>query len=246
MDDSDKGFKPPYMAFQTFWGYLDELGKKTLPPRIDRSLMSTKSGTDQANLLAAFSAFGLVGEGQQVQPPLVALTSQNEDERKAALAHLLRTFYPAQVKVSEDSGTEQQLKESLKDTFGLDAPETRRKAMTFFLHAARTAGLQVSPHFPATRSGSGAPGAPKTPRKKAAPRSKPDADKPTPINHPATGDTYTVALQSGGTVSVVVDVNLFSLSDTDSDFVLNLVKNLKGYKQPVTAAATPQPSQEAT
>lgn len=237
MDDTEKTFKPPYMSFQTLWGYLDELGGKDLPPRIDRSLMSTKSGTDQANLLNAFSAFGLVGDGQRVQPPLVALTSRDAEERKAALAALVRTYYPDQVRVSEENGTEGQLSESFKESFNLQAAETRRKCMTFFLHALRTAGMQVSPHFPQTRSGSGAPGVPR-PAKKAGPRKttvKPTTLQTTTEVQTPGGDTYTVELQSGGRVTMAVSVSLWSLSKDDRTFVLSLVDALREYPQ---AAAT--------
>ena len=44
-------FKPPYLSFQTFWAFLDELAAKPLPPQIDRSMLDKKSGTDQAGLL---------------------------------------------------------------------------------------------------------------------------------------------------------------------------------------------------
>jgi len=47
MDDSESTFKPSYMSFQTFWNFIGELAKKPLPPQIDRSLLGSKSGTDQ-------------------------------------------------------------------------------------------------------------------------------------------------------------------------------------------------------
>jgi hypothetical protein len=43
-----------------------------------------------------------------------------------------------------------------------------------------------------------------------------------------------VALASGGTVSVVVSVNLFALTTKDRDFVIDLVDKLKGYPTPAT------------
>ncbi len=234
-------FKPPYMAFSTLWGFFSELSQKELPPRIDRSLMASKSGTDQANLLAAFSAFELVGPEQRVQPRLVELTSPDLDERKRALRELLAERYPTQVKISEDNGTGAQLQESFKEDFALEG-DTRRKAMAFFLHAARTAGLHVSPHFPATRGGSGAPGVPRKRGSNGIRKKLPiTADKPVAVSPQAAGgDTYTVTLQSGGQVSVVVDVNLFGLSTTDRDFVIDLVDRLKGYPQAEANEPSPE------
>lgn len=51
------------------------------------------------------------------------------------------------------------------------------------------------------------------------------------------GDTYTVELASGGSVSVLVNVNLFALSTDDRNFVIDLVDKLKGYD--VASSATP-------
>lgn len=47
---SDPKFKPPYLSFQTFWGFVKELAAKPLPPQIDRTMLDKKSGTDQMNL----------------------------------------------------------------------------------------------------------------------------------------------------------------------------------------------------
>ena len=34
MDGTDIKFKPPYMSFQTFWSFIEDLSKKPLPPQI--------------------------------------------------------------------------------------------------------------------------------------------------------------------------------------------------------------------
>lgn len=237
-------FRPPYMAFQTFWSFIEEVGSRPRPPRIDRSMMGSKSGTDQAGLMAALTGFGLIGPDQKVETALEELAAAPPEQRKAKLAHLIRRYYPEQVRVSEENGTEQQLRESLKTAFNLESADTRRKAMTFFLHAARTAGLPLSPYFPAIRSGSGAPG---VPRPKRTTVKKPRAGGTAGANGSSTsttpqtaaGDTYTVSLQSGGTVSVAVSVNLFSLTTEDRTFVIDLVDKLKGYKHDESAVPEP-------
>jgi len=225
------------MAFATFWNFIDELASRPLPPQIDRSMMNSKSGTDQSNLMSVLSSFGLVEPGPQhrVEPALEALASADKEQRKAELAKLLRRYYGVAVTLSEQNGTEQQLHQSFKETFGMEAADTRRKAVTFFLHAARTAELPISPHFPATRSGSGGPGVSRTKRttrrkQSGAVNGNAPASGTTSTERPGVvGDTYTVPLASGGQVSVVVDVNLFDLTTSDRDFVIDLVDKLKGY-----------------
>ncbi|MDL9944160.1 hypothetical protein QSJ19_00905 [Gordonia sp. ABSL11-1] len=237
MDAADEGFKPPYMSFQTFWNFIDELGSKPLPPRIDRSLMGSKSGSDQANLTASFTAFGLIDANSNVLPLLQKLAEGGEEERKALLATMVREYYSEPMAVSERHGTSKDLRDTFVSSYpGITSADTRRKCITFYLHAARTAGLELSAHFPSTRSGSGAPGASK-PRKSSTRRKPPsdqdsggeDARGRTPQSE---GDTYTVALASGGKVSVVVDVNLFALTTEDRNFVIDLVDKLKGYETP--------------
>ena len=232
-------FRPPYMSFQTFWKFIEDLSARPLPPQIDRSIMNSKSGTDQANLMSALTGFGLIGADQRVEPGLRDLAVSDEATRRERLAALIRKHYPEQVAVAEQNGTEQQLHQTFRESFSLESADTRRKAVTFYLHAARTAGMTLSEYFPATRSGSGSPGTsrPKRPAKRRASAAPTNAAS----NGAAArqregqphigGDTYTVDLASGGTVSVAVSVNLFDLTTEDRSFVIDLIDKLKGYPQ---------------
>lgn len=222
-------FKPPYMAFATFWSFIGFLAERPLPPRIDRSIMGNRSGTDQANIMATLKAFGLINGDNKVEPGLIELAANEEEERRSRLNSLVRSFYPNPVKVSEENGTEGQLSEAFRDDYGLTAAETRRKCITFFLHAAREAALPMSANFPQTRAGSGGPGVPKAkPAGRSASRQK-ATQQTTPPPKAGKGDAYAVVLASGGTVNVEVSVNLFDLSTEDREFVIKLVDALKGY-----------------
>ncbi|MCV7089618.1 hypothetical protein [Mycobacterium interjectum] len=243
MTDDAEAFKPPYMSWQTFSNFIKELGAKPLPPRIDRSLMASKSGTDQANLTAALTSFGLVDEANNVLPLLQELTTADDEQRKAILAGMVTRHYLAPMEVSRKNGTSKDLEDAFRDSYpSIASPDVRRKSITFFLHAAREAGLELSVHFPKTRAGQGAPGATKpkrTPRRKGASAVNAGERTGTPASNgapdsPPAGDTYTVELASGGSVSVVVEVNLFALTTEDRNFVIDLVDRLKGYKTPGT------------
>ena len=141
MDEPAQGeFRPPYnLAFKTFWTFIEELVARPLPPRIDRSLMRSKSGSDQVSLTAAMKSFGRTGLSEEVTGLKELAT--DADGRLQWLAIEIRRHYAAQIKVSEENGTEQDLKNSFKDAFGLESADPLRKAMTFFLHAARTAKI---------------------------------------------------------------------------------------------------------
>jgi hypothetical protein len=235
MDDDAQGFKPPYMSFQTFWKFIKELGAKPLPPRIDRSLMASKSGTDQANLTMALSSFGLVDDESNVLPLLQQLTSADEEGRKTILADMVSRNYVGPMEVSRNNGTSKDLESVFRDNYpSIASADTRRKSVTFYLHAAREAGLDLSVHFPKTRSGSGAPGMAK-PRKVTRRKSPPEQGENVlngQAGAPTKGNTYTVELASGGTIFAIIDVDIFQLSTEDRDYVIDLVDKLKGYHTP--------------
>lgn len=225
-------FKAPYFRFQTFWGFIDELASKPLPPQIDRSMLVSKSGSDQAQLLSALKGFDLITDAQVVKPSLEMLVAADPAGRKPILEKLLRERYPNQFAVSDQNGTEKQLLDSFDEDFGVNG-ETRRKAVTFFLHAARTAGIELSSYFPATRTGSGAPAGT---RARRTPKPKRPAEEAGSASNgagtpPAHGDTYTVTLRAGGTVTLTVNVSHFALSKNkgDRDFVNSLIDALIGY-----------------
>lgn len=242
MDEDQSQFRPPYMSFQTFWRFIEELRSKPLPPQIDRSLMASKSGTDQANLNLTLATFDLVGPSGEVTRELNALVHGDEAGRKMVLRSLIEQRYADALKVSLANGTSQQLQEAFRDAYGMAGADTRRKAVTFFLHACREADVELSPYFPSTRAGSGAPGVPRPrrPQRRKATAATPvdaSAETTTRATAPGEGDVYSVALTSGGTVRVAVSVNLFDLSTEDRTFVIELVDKLKGYAnaaQPAT------------
>lgn len=241
---------PPYGSFGTFWNYVNGLKAETLPPQLDRSMMRGKSGSDQAVINMGLKFFELVGSDKHntVLPSLKELVAADSPKRNAMLAELVRTHYPKQIEVSEQLGTENLLHESFESAFNLTG-ETRRKAATFFLHAAAMADIKVSPNFPKARSGQGrSAGA----AKKAVPRKR-TAGSPgeTHVKHTDTpGDPYAVSLIGGGTVTLIVHESHFNLSKnrTDREFVYRLVDAMTAYadttNQEVVTASEGEGDQE--
>jgi hypothetical protein len=229
MAESDESkVSPPYGSFGTFWNYVTGLTAETLPPQLDRTMMRGKSGSDQAVINMGLKYFGLVDpdNNNAVLDSLKDLVASDTDKRKAILADLVRTHYPEQMKISEQLGTEKLLHESFETAFGLTG-ETRRKAATFFLHAAAMADIKVSPNFPKARSGQGRSGGV---TKKAAPRNR--GGKSSATTKDENGDTYSITLQSGGTVKLIVNADLMALlrHDADRALVTELIGKMEGYE----------------
>jgi hypothetical protein len=240
MDESAQGeFRPPYLAFKTFWTFIEELVSRPLPPRIDRSLMRSKSGSDQVSLTAAMKSFGLIDSSQTVTG-LRDLAATDEAGRIEWLSLEVRKHYAAQMKVSEENGTEQQLRDSFKDSFGLESADTLRKAMTFFLHAARTAGIETSAHFPTTRSGSGSPGTPKPrrPVKRKPPVTPPKDESDQGGSLAVAGDVYTLTMRSGPEVTFAVKMNVMEASIEDRTFIFEIIDKLRDYGKPAKASGS--------
>jgi hypothetical protein len=139
--------------------------------------------------------------------------------------------------VSAANGTPNDLTTAFIESYpSTNGGETRRKAITFFLHAARQAGIPLSPHFPTTRVGSGSATGTrvrKAPKKKSMPQPE-DVAQEQAVEEPASrtrGHSQTVTLRSGGAVTLSYDVNMFDVDDEDEQFVLQLIKSLRSYRQ---------------
>jgi hypothetical protein len=222
------------MSFTTFWNFINELAKKPLPPQMDRSMMDSKSGTDQANLTAALKGFGLIQDDLTVEPLLTRLVTGDEDQRKQIMREVVERYYPEPLKVSANSGTEKMLHDAFRDAYGMDAADTRRKSITFFLHAARLAGIELSANFPQTRN----PGSATTTRVKRVAKRRNANDSAaaapaTPQQPAVKGDSYAVTLRGGGTVTLIIAESHFMLSKNreDRNFVNSLVDAMIDYAQ---------------
>ena len=229
-----KGFTPPYnLAFSTFNNFLAKADPETLPPKIDRSYLGSMAGNVQTYLMAALRSFELIEPDRTVTPMLKELT-KNPDGRPALIADLLNRFYPEIVELGKNNATVLQLEEAFRK-FGL-AGNTVRKAATFYMHAAQYASIPLSVHWTVRKAGSGHRDEAATKR-----RSKP-AGKATTQGQQTVrtqvGDSRSLTLRSGGTVTLAVSVNLFDLSKEDRNFVLGLIDDMSDYDR--EAATKPQ------
>lgn len=244
------------MSFATFNNFIVDLASRPLPPQIDRMMLDRKSGTDQNNLLSTLTAFDLIDQSQSVQPKLEALAVEDKEDRQAELAKIVREYYPSAVDLSERHGTQQQLVDIFREELGLDSPDTRRKAITFFLHAVTEAGLPMSAHFKKTRSGSGSPGASRPRRRPSTPRSKNANNESNPRGTGGPTDlgsgrpTFDTEVQmKAGRVVLTVDVNPIELRGADRKFFFELLDKMDEYRDthsdsPADSGAVPYESPE--
>jgi len=228
-EESSEETKPPYLPFQTFLNYLGELGSKPLAPKIDRSMMKNKSGSDQSSLIGALKFFSFIDDDQVVLDTLREFVPMSEDDRKVALTARLHDLYPEAFKVSDQHGSEKALLDCFEQAYGYTG-DTRRKAVTFFLHASRWCGIQMSAHFPTTRMGAGrvASGSVKRiPSKKGTVKRNPPQVKTKSPTPSSTAESVEAIFGELGSAVLTLNVPLLSLPESTLTGLLKVVNDLR-------------------
>jgi hypothetical protein len=214
---------PPYLAFKTFLNSLDALSQG-VPPKLDRSLWKGQSGINQGLIMSAYRYFHLVNENDESTADL-ALLAQHPEKRAAKLKEMIKIEY---FFVLEKGDITKSTMRMLEDAFGAVYPvqgDTKGKAITFFLKAAKFADLPLSPYL-LTQLRETA----KRPR-----RTKPrnpngdDAPIPPPDSTIQGVSSHKVQLVGGGRLTVTISANPFTMPAEDRNFFFSLVDMLQNY-----------------
>jgi hypothetical protein len=220
-----------YLPFPTFLTVLDTLGQG-LPPRVDKSVFSSQSGSVQTQIMSNLKTMRLIDDDGVPQETLRRLAEEREN-RPALVADLLRIIYPEIVNLGASHGSAAQLKEAF--TKRNAQGDTQRKAITFLLQAMEYSGLPTSRLWPKTKQRKAAA----TPRKNgnaAAPRKRRSSTQTESQTEPkqtqtpppsAEGATRTVDLPSGGWVTLTVSVDPFSLTAREREAVFDLIDRVR-------------------
>jgi hypothetical protein len=139
---------PPYVPWKTFDNFLLGL-KANMPGRIDRSVLGGMSGATQSQLISALRFFDLITEHGTPTDNLRGLVKSEGTDRSDKLGVLIdqayRNVFPEDF--DYQSGTYAQLSSVFSKT-GAQG-ETLRKAIGFYLSAAKSADLLLSSYFTA-------------------------------------------------------------------------------------------------
>lgn len=221
-----------YVAWPTFKNSLDRLAQG-IPNVIDRTVFPGLSGGVQSQLFAGMRFLGLIDEKSIPQPALHDLAAPDEAERKTKLAAILRDEYAQLFALDLEKTTPGQLLETMRTAYGVSG-DTAEKAMRFFLSAVEYADIPVSQLL---KSGKAANGGPTTRRRGRKPKQQKPAEQvntPPPLGGappPTGGESRSVTLKSGGTLTISATVGWLSLSTSDRNFVFGLIDKLAEYEQ---------------
>lgn len=161
---------PPYLSPTTFLNFV-EAHRRTLPTRIDRSIMGNVAGGDQVKILRALRFFDLINDEGEPTIGFHAIAALQPAEAELAWADLIRHAYPYLFEGFDlQKATQGQIEERFRER-GIKG-DTVRKAVAFFIGIARAAGLPLSPYFKGTkkRGPSGPRGPRKSPQRRSAVR----------------------------------------------------------------------------
>ena len=173
----------------------------------------------------------LIGDDQPT-PLLNDLVSGNTEERKAKLKKVIQDSYAELLAIDLTKATRAHFTEKLGELYSVTG-DTRVKAARFFVSAAIYTGIPLSSFIAPSKDGTtngvkrGRPaGRPRTAKKAVA----------IPIAIPVetaktTGESKTVALVSGGTLTVSATSSFFSLNAADRQFYVDIVNKLEEYEK---------------
>ena len=210
----------PYLTWKTFLGSLEPF-TQGIPPRIDRELWR-QSGLMQGLIMGSYRFFGLIDDSDRPTAILTNIVTKPE-QRAAIVRDLLKAGYP-EIMAHDLTTMTLPILQDLIEKHNVSG-ETRKKAITFFLQAAKYAGLPLST-FIKVRSTSG------TRRRRQ--RNNGDATEILMVQPPPAkqeGTEKVIELTSGGTVSLKVSVDILSISESDRKFVFDLIDKVNNYLQ---------------
>lgn len=221
----------PYVPFKSFVTALDRL-KQGHPATIDGSFWHGFSGGLQRQMIAAMRSLCLLGESGEVTRELDTLATT--EDRRALIAEMLRACYPVVFDIGLEHATPNQFNDALRQ-YNVSGT-TLEKARSFFLQAARFAELTLSPGIQHLSKPGSSPG-----RRRRAPNGRNreemaesegmgDQTPPEPPQ-PQRGSSRTIALRGGGAATLSFDVDVWSMTPEDQEFVFDMIRRMTEYER---------------
>ncbi|HWQ55741.1 MAG TPA: hypothetical protein VN442_18790 [Bryobacteraceae bacterium] len=209
-----------------------------MPDRIDRSIMHSYSGGVQTQLVQVFKCLKLVEANSAPSDTLKALIASDGSSRQTKLAAIVREAYPFLFNdgFPLGSATGKQLIDAFTVT-GISG-DSVRKAIAFFLGVAKDAGIQTSPYFKKLKLRAGQNGT-KRVQKTVDEEGVDGVDDEDENREPQSaqrGSSRTITLRGGGSATLSFDVDVWSMTAEDQQFVFDMIKRMTEYEQAKASA----------
>ena len=235
MRDGHDVLAAPYLSFTTFRNALDKLKEYNVPTPLDNSFLYTfLNGTNARLFVSALHFFNLIDENRRPTSELEKLAT-DVDNRKSILKELLKKHYPNVFALDLERTTPGQF-DAAFDNFGFSS-DTKRKAKTFLVQAMQYTNIPVAEIV--TKRTRRPKNAVKKPRKqqdiretKPAPSTKASSTPEKPKST-TSHSTKTITLRNGDRISLIADVDPFTLHPEDRDFLFGLIDSFKDHEESI-------------
>jgi hypothetical protein len=161
---------PPYTSFSSFKTLIEDLRTNGLPTHIDRDVMKRFSGSVTSQLMTALRFLQLVNDENEPTDSLEILVEAREPEEwKGQLRRVIEDAYSPIMPLDLSRITASTLTKEFKDRYK-SKDDVTEKCVRFFVHAAKEAGVELSPRVTnATRT--------RAPRKTSTTQKRKDASE---------------------------------------------------------------------
>lgn len=202
------------MPFRVFLDAIEIL-ERGIPAQIDCTIWQNCSGIAPEAVMGALRFFQLIDEDDRPTPVLRNLVNFPR-RRGECMRSLLQNAYRDVMDRDLMETTPRMLEDAIEHYHPVESAKLR--AVPFFLHAAKYAGVPL-PEMLLKLVG------------KTGPRRGRDAGGNALGQEAAgKGTTKRVVLKSGGTVTLLVDADAFSIRGEDRAFVFELIDRLRKYE----------------
>jgi|SRR5688572_17655449 len=212
---------PAYLPFKTFLSALDRLAQG-MPHEVNKECFPTYSGVIQGQIIGALKFFDLIDDiGVPKGSALEQLALQKSiARRKVNLLPLVRTAYSELLKLNPARLTPSKF-DSAFESYGISG-DTKRRAKTFFIHAAQFVGLELSPLLTRRTRVSAKK---KKPQHQNVELSVLKRERFTQISEEA----ITLQLSGDVTLTIILTGKLTRLSKEDREFAFGIIDSVNAY-----------------
>lgn len=143
--ENGKQIAPAYIAYSSLVSFINWLRETHIPPQIDRTVMPKASGSQVSATVGSLKFLKMLDANSKPLPLMRQLVSATDEDRPKVLKTVLEGAYPFLFTDSEfslETATGQMMAEKFR-VQGVSGA-TLSKAVSFFLAAAKVAGIKVS------------------------------------------------------------------------------------------------------
>lgn len=253
-DEESNSIAPPYISFRTFLNLIERLASGGIPQHIDRHYWKGfLSGSLGPQVMTALRFFLLITGTDNVPTPELERLVEDKENRKQILAEMLKRFY-APVFGDNDlaRATTGDLDRTFTKHYKLSA-DTRRKSISFFLHAAQYVEFPLSSYLrDASRTKSVATKSSSRISAKKPQRTNTDpgnhrAMEPKPtatiqdasLHRPKTHNVKVMTFPDGEVLTLSYSGEVFAMDKQNREFLFSLIDEISSYEQKIANGDIP-------